>query len=98
MKSVKGLSGTSQVGGTKQRLPGDDLSNMGGSVVFMVNLFYFLHSDSNLMLRNFKQTTTRCFAESVLTQSQDSSFLSEGQKRRVLHDNLSFLHFVQDGV
>ena len=61
MKSVKGLSGTSQVGGTKQRLPGDDLSNMGGSVVFMVNLFYFLHSDGNLMLRNFKQTREKIF-------------------------------------
>ncbi|HHT9105348.1 MAG TPA: hypothetical protein ACFYD7_05675 [Candidatus Wujingus californicus] len=77
MKSVKGLSGTSQAGGTKQRLPGDDLSNMGGSVGFMVNLFYFLHSDGNLMLRNFKQTTTRCFAVAVVSTIQYISNLQD---------------------
>ena len=38
-----GFSGTSQAGRLKPRLPGDDLSNMSGSIGFMIFIETILH-------------------------------------------------------
>jgi len=51
------------------------------------------------MLRNFKQTREKIFHGVYPEHKKEMLRLrSAWQRRRVLHDSLSFLHFVQGGV